>query len=80
VSSIEFVKDAFVASIKKALKDDGKLIIVDNEITRENVPDYYGSGIDRRLVISQLTHYGFRLVDQKQFIPQRYILVFKKEI
>ena len=79
VASIEFVKDGFIGSIKKALKNDGKLIIVDNEITREGVPDYYGSGIDRRLVISQLKHYGFRLTDEKQFIPQRYILIFQKE-
>ena len=79
VASIEYVKDGFIGSIKKALKDNGKLIIVDNEITREGVPDYHGSGIDRRLVISQLKHYGFRLTDEKQFIPQRYVLVFQKE-
>ncbi|MCL2813397.1 MAG: methyltransferase domain-containing protein [Oscillospiraceae bacterium] len=79
VASIEFVKDGFIGSIKTALKDDGKLIVVDNEITREGVPDYHGSGIDRRLAISQLEHYGFRLTDEKQFIPQRYILIFQKE-
>ncbi|MCL2487239.1 MAG: methyltransferase domain-containing protein [Oscillospiraceae bacterium] len=79
VASIEFVKDAFIASIKNALKKDGRLIVVDNEISRAGIPDYYGSGIDRRLIISQLTHYGFRLVDEKQFIPQRYILIFQKE-
>jgi SAM-dependent methyltransferase len=79
VASIEFVKDGFVGSIKKALKDDGKLIVVDNEISIAGVPDYHGSGIDRRLVISQLEHYGFKLTEEKQFIPQRYILVFQKE-
>ena len=78
VSSIEFVKDAYIDSIKKALKDDGKLIIVDNEVKQEGVPEYHGSAIDRMLIISQLTHYGFVLVDEKQFIPQRYVLVFKK--
>ena len=78
VASIEFVKDGFIDSIKKALKNDGKLIIVDNEITTEGVPDYHGSAIDRRLIISQLSNYGFKLIDQKQFIPQRYILIFQK--
>ena len=78
VSSIEFVKDAFIDSIKLALKDDGKLIVVDNDIWREGVPEYYGSAIDRRLIINQLKHYGFRLTDEKQFVPQRYILIFQK--
>ena len=81
VASIEAVKDAFIESVKRALKDGGKLIIVDNEAeTPRGEPDYYGSGIDRRLVISQLKHYGFRLTDEKQFIPQRYILVFQKVV
>ena len=79
VATIEFVKDAFIDSIKNALKDDGKLIVVDNEIPRAGVPDYHGSGIDRRLVISQLEHYGFKLIEEKQFIPQRYILIFQKD-
>ena len=79
VSSIEFVKDAFVDSIKKAMKDDGKLFVVDNDIKREGIPEYYGSAIDRRLIINQLTNYGFKLVNEKQFIPQRYILVFQKQ-
>ena len=78
-ASIEFVKDGFIDSIKKALKSDGKLIIADNEISKEGIPDYHGSAIDRRLIISQLGHYGFRLIDQKQFVPQRYILIFQKK-
>ena len=78
VASIEFVKDAYIDSIKKALKSEGKLIVVDNDIKREGVPEYYGSAIDRRLIISQLTHYGFKLLDEKQLIPQRYVLIFQK--
>ena len=80
VSSIEFVKDAFIDSIKKAMKDDGRLIVVDNDVKREGIPEYYGSAIDKRLIINQLTHYGFRLIDEKQFIPQRYILIFEKDM
>ena len=78
VASIEFVKDAYIDSLKKALKDGGKLIVVDNDIKRDGVPEYYGSAIDRRLIISQLTYYGFKLLDEKQFIPQRYVLIFQK--
>jgi ubiquinone/menaquinone biosynthesis C-methylase UbiE len=78
ISSIEFVKDAFIDSVKRALKSGGRLIVVDNEISRPGVVPYYGSAIDRRLIIAQLSHYGFTLVDERQFVPQRYILVFKK--
>jgi len=78
VSSIEFVKDEFIDSIKKALKDDGKLIIVDNHYPADGMPEHIARGIDRRLVIIQLGHYGFKLTDENQFIPQRYILTFQK--
>ena len=78
ITSIEYVKDAFIASIMNALKDDGKLVVVDNEIYVKGAPPYYGAGIDRRLVIAQLTAYGFKFIEDKQFIPQRYILVFQK--
>jgi predicted methyltransferase len=78
IASIEYVKDAFIESVKKALKDDGRLFLVDNEINKPGVVSYYGSSICRDLTIAQLRHYGFVLVDTQQFIPQRYILVFKK--
>jgi len=79
VTSMEYVKDQFIASIKKALKKDGRLVIVDNEILPDDRIPYYGRRIDRRLTILQLEHYGFRLVDTTQFIPQRYILVFERD-
>ncbi len=78
IASIEFVKDEFIASLKNALKEGGRLVIVDNAITPSSVVPYVGSGITKELVISQLKYYGFNLVDFKQFIPQRYILVFQK--
>ncbi|MBA7550648.1 hypothetical protein ES705_43169 [subsurface metagenome] len=79
IASIEFVKDEFIASLKKALKKGGRLVIVDNAITPPDVVPYHGSGIAKELVISQLKYYGFRLVDSKQFIPQRYVLVFQQD-
>jgi predicted methyltransferase len=77
IASIEFVKDAFIASVKKALRPGGRLVVVDNEIELPGVAPYYGSAIDRRLAIAQLERYGFALADERQFVPQRYVLVFK---
>ena len=79
ITDIEFVKDEFIASLKKALKKDGRLVIVDNNITDRNVPSYYGPGISPELVIAQLNYYGFKLVSEKYPIPQRFVLVFGKE-
>ena len=79
ITDIEFVKDEFIASLKKALKKDGRLVIVDNNITARDVPSYYGPGICPELVIAQLHYYGFRLVSEKYPIPQRFVLVFEKE-
>lgn len=79
IASIEFVKDKFIASLKKALKKGGRLVIVDNAITPPSVVAYHGSGIAKELVISQLKYYGFHLVASKQFVPQRYVLVFQQD-
>ncbi|MFO1430428.1 MAG: methyltransferase domain-containing protein [Candidatus Competibacteraceae bacterium] len=78
LTSIEYVKDQFIESIRRALKKDGRLVIVDNQVLSASQVPYYGPRIARDLIILQLKHYGFRLVDSAQFIPQRYILVFQK--
>jgi len=70
-------KDAFVNSIKKSLKPDGSLVIVDNAFLDDSGLPYHGPYIHKDLIISQLEHYGFRLTEAHQFIPQRYILIFK---
>jgi ubiquinone/menaquinone biosynthesis C-methylase UbiE len=79
ITDIEFVKDEFIASLHKALKKDGRLVIVDNNITEQGVPSYYGPGIMPKLIVAQLSHYGFRLVDSLSLIPQRFVLVFEQE-
>ena len=72
-------KDAFIGSIMKALKDDGTFYVVDNGLVPEGVLPYHAPYIDKSLIIGQLQAYGFRLVKDYQFIPQRYILAFKKK-
>lgn len=79
ITDIEYVKDAFIASIHKALRKGGRLIIVDNAVTEPGVPSYYGPGIRPELIIAQLTHYGFHLVDRWQETPQRFALIFRED-
>lgn len=71
-------RESFVGSIYKSLQKDGKLIVVDNAmVDRAEIP-YHGPYIAKELIIAQLKYYGFRLVDDYAFIPQRYVLVFQK--
>jgi len=71
-------KDTFVESIKNALKKDGLFYVVDNGLVPDGVLPYHAPYIDKNLLIGQFQAYGFRLIKEYQFIPQRYILVFKK--
>ena len=79
ITDIEYVKDQFVASLHKALRPSGRLIIVDNNVTEPGVPSYYGPGIKPELIIAQLSHYGFRLLDRWEGTPQRFALIFEAE-
>jgi ubiquinone/menaquinone biosynthesis C-methylase UbiE len=76
-TSSESEKDALIASIKRVLKKDATLVIVDNALVHDETLPYHGPYIDHRLIVGQLRHYGFRLVATHQLIPQRYMLVFK---
>ncbi len=80
IANLEYVKDEFIESLKKALRRGGRLIIVDNDITAKDAPAYFGPGIAKELIIAQLSYYGFRLEEIKQFVPQRYILTFRVEV
>lgn len=79
VTFTESAKDEFVGSIRNALKDGGILYVADNALVPDGVLPYHAPFIDKSLVIGQLQAYGFRLVKEYQFIPQRYILAFRKE-
>lgn len=71
-------RDQFVDSIRKALKDDGTLYLADNGLVEPGVLPYHGPYVAKELLIGQLTYYGFQVIEQYQYIPQRYLLVFKK--
>jgi ubiquinone/menaquinone biosynthesis C-methylase UbiE len=77
-TSIEKVKDDFMASIKRALKPGGRLVIVDNALVEDADLPYHGPYIAKELIVAQMKYYGFILTGYYQYIPQRYILVFKK--
>ncbi len=70
--------DKFMGSIKQNLKPGGMLVIVDNGLVEDTKMPYHGPHIANELIINQLWYYGFRLVQSSQFIPQRYILIFKQ--
>jgi ubiquinone/menaquinone biosynthesis C-methylase UbiE len=72
-------KDRYLESVKRALKPDGRLVIVDNALVESPDLPYFGPYIAKELIVGQLHHYGFRLVESHQFIPQRYVLIFEKQ-
>lgn len=74
----EEVRERYLNDLKDALKPDGRLVVVDNGMIPDDVVPYHGPFISKELVIAQLERYGFELESQYQFIPQRYVLVFKK--
>ena len=70
-------REQFIQSIKGALKADGLLYLIDNGLVEPGILPYHGPYIAKELIIAQLNHYGFDLVEQHQPIAQRYMLVFK---
>ena len=71
-------RDGFVGGIQNALKEGGKLIIIDNGLVEDCELPYHGPFIAKELIAAQLQYYGFKLIDDFQFTPQRYALVFEK--
>lgn len=75
---VEEQRVRYMKSVLDALKPDGRLVLVDNAFVDDKTLPYHGPFIAKELIIAQLERYGFRLESQYQFIPQRYILVFRK--
>ena len=72
-------RERLVASILSALKAGGRLVVSDNDPRPVDAAPFNGILVARELVIGQLESLGLKLVDEYQFVPQRYTLVFKKD-
>lgn len=70
-------RDAWLRSIKSALRPGGTLAVVDNGPVDDLTLPYHGPFIERELIVAQLSHYGFDLIEDVQIIPQRYLLLFR---
>ncbi|GAC1336961.1 MAG: hypothetical protein NVSMB18_01050 [Acetobacteraceae bacterium] len=70
-------RDEFVHSIKDAIGPNGTLYLADNGLVPPGVLPYHGPYVAKELLIAQMLNYGFELVAQHQFIPQRYLLVLR---
>jgi len=71
-------RNDFISCIKESLKDNGKLILIDNSpVINKDLP-YHGPYISKELIISQLEKYGFKFTGYDQITPQRYMIVFQK--
>ncbi|MBK1693672.1 hypothetical protein CKO09_02800 [Chromatium weissei] len=69
-------RDAFIDSLRGALRSNGYLVILDN---RDNDGlSLHNSFLSREFVIAQLYFYGFELVKNEDLSPFRYVLVFRK--
>ena len=73
----EPVRSRLINSIKNVLKQNGRLIIVDNGPVEDEMLPYHGPFITKELIIYQLAYYGFTFEKYEQIIPQRYMLTFK---
>jgi ubiquinone/menaquinone biosynthesis C-methylase UbiE len=72
-------RNRFIESIYKAVNKDGTLIVIDNALVKDSELPYHGPYIAKELIIAQLKYYGFRYVKDEFPVPQRYVLMFKKD-
>lgn len=74
--SREDERSAFLSSIKKQLKPNGYLVIVDNNnLHGEELNNCH---VDHRLVKAQLGYWGFEPVSYNELSEQRYMLVMRR--
>ena len=74
--SREDERSAFLSSIKKQLKTNGYLVIVDNNnLHGEELNNCH---VDHRLVQAQLGYWGFEPVSYNKLSEQRYMLVMRR--
>jgi predicted methyltransferase len=71
-------RDGMIKSITKALKPNGRLVVVDNGPVSDSKLPYHGPYIRKELIQGQLAAYGYKFRWAKQIIPQRYMMVFSR--
>ncbi len=71
-------REKFLDSIKDSLKDDGMFYLIDNGLVKPGLLPYHGPYVAKELVVGQLEQYGFKLMQEYNPVPQRYVLIFKK--
>ena len=72
-------RDAFVTDMARTIKKGGLLYLMDNSPVTGTTLPYHSNYIAKELVIGQLRHYGFSLVAEHHFLPQRYLLIFRND-
>lgn len=69
-------RDPFLKSVREALRDDGYLVILDNNF--HSGLELHDSYIEKDYIVAQLYFYGFELAHYKRLSETRYVLVFRK--
>jgi ubiquinone/menaquinone biosynthesis C-methylase UbiE len=68
---------AYFAQLKSALKDDGRLVIIDFKADSPNGPPPQYR-IPPEQAAQELAAAGYALVEQPSFLPRQYMLIFRK--
>ena len=68
---------AYFSQLKSSLKDDGRLVIIDFKANSPNGPPPEHR-IPQQKAVQELAEAGFTLVEQPDFLPRQYLLVFRK--
>jgi predicted methyltransferase len=69
-------RDDFIASVKRSLRADGYLVILDN--IDQSGASVHNVFLNQEFAIAQLYFYGFELVRSETLSPYRYLLVLRK--
>ncbi len=69
----------YLAKLRRALKDDGRLVVIDYHKRPLPVGPPVDHKLDRDEVLTDARSAGFRLLDEPTMLPYQYFLVFGRE-